>query len=76
MSAETILEKNIHHQNFTCVIAYPSVPCRQTFNSLESLAGQDNLFSELSGLAILVWSVISVCVSLLNCWHVVTQLVI
>lgn len=61
-----------------CVIAFPSVPCRQTFNYLESLAGRDNLFSELSGLAVLLWSIISVCVcvSLLNCWHVVTQLVI
>jgi hypothetical protein len=61
MSAETILEKTFII-NLTCVIAYPSVPCRQTFSSLENLAGQDNLFSELSGLAILVWSIISVCV--------------
>lgn len=28
------------------------------------------------GAAIFMWSIICVCVSLLNCWHVVTQLVI
>lgn len=59
--------KNIHHQNITCVIAFPSVPCRQTFKSLESLASQDNLFSERSALATLVWSIICLCVCVCHC---------
>lgn len=74
------LGKNIHHQNLTCVIAFPLCPLQATFKSLESLTGQDNLFSKLSVLPTLVWHIIClcafVCVSLLNCWHVVTQLVI
>lgn len=48
MSAKEILEKTFIIK--TCVIATPLSPA----GYLESLAGQDDLFFELSGLAILV----------------------
>lgn len=53
--------ENIHHQNLLSSLPSPLSPAGKPSANLESSAGQDNLFSELPGLAIL-GSIICVCV--------------